>query len=57
MLNFQYGRKITMLVMAAYMAHEKKKTLDLTDSAVLKELDSYIPLIQQGKGAQVLLGA
>ena len=57
LLNFQYGRKITMLVMAAYMAHEKKSTLDLTDSAVLKELDSYIPLIQQGKGAQVLLGA
>jgi len=57
MLNFQYGRKITMLVMAAYMAHEKKTTLDLTDSAVLKELDSYVPLIQQGKGAQVLLGA
>lgn len=57
MLNFQYGRKVTMLVMAAYMAHEKKKTLDLTDPAVLKELDSYIPLIQQGKGAQVLLGA
>jgi predicted dehydrogenase len=57
MLNFQYGRKITMLVMAAYMAHEKKTTLNLTDSAVLKELDSYVPLIQQGRGAEVLLGA
>ncbi len=57
LLDFQYGRKITMLVMAAYMAHEKKATLDLTDSAVLKALDSYVPLIQQGKGSQVLLGA
>jgi predicted dehydrogenase len=57
LLDFQYGRKVTMLVMAAYMAHEKKTTLDLTDSAVLEKLESYVPLIQQGKGAQVLLGA
>jgi predicted dehydrogenase len=54
MLDFQYGRLITMLVMAAYMAHEKKKTIDLTDSAVLQTLESYVPLIQQGKGAEVL---
>ena len=57
MLDFEYGRLITMLVMSGYMAHEKKKTIDLTDSAVLTELESYIPLIQQGKGAQVLRGA
>jgi len=57
LLNFEYGRLITMLVMAAYMAHEKKKTIDLTDSTVLAELESYVPLIQQGKGAKVLLGA
>jgi len=56
LLDFEYGRLITMLIMAAYMAHEQKKVIDLTDSAVLKELDSYVPLIQQGKGAQVLLG-
>jgi hypothetical protein len=36
------------------MAHEKKMTIDLTDSAVLAELESYVPLIQQGKGAEVL---
>jgi hypothetical protein len=36
------------------MAHEKKTTIDLTDSAVLAELESYVPLIQQGKGAEVL---
>jgi hypothetical protein len=45
---------ITLLVMAGYMSHEKKKVIDLTDPKVLKELDTYIPLIQQGKGAQVL---
>lgn len=56
LLNFEYGRLITMLVMAAYMAHEKKKTIDLTDSTVLAELESYVPLIQQGKGAQILHG-
>jgi len=54
LLDFEYGRLITMLVMAGYMAHEKKKTIDLTSSAVLAELESYVPLIQQGKGAQVL---
>jgi predicted dehydrogenase len=57
MLNFKYGRQITMLVMAAYMAHEKKTTIDLTDSEVLQELENYVPLIQQGKGAKVLFGA
>jgi len=55
LLNFEYGRLITMLIMAAYMAHEKKRTIDLTDSAVLKELETYVPLIQQGKGAEVLM--
>jgi len=57
MLNFEYGRLITMLIMAAYMAHEKKRTIDLTDPKTLQKLDTYIPLIQQGKGAKVLFGA
>jgi predicted dehydrogenase len=57
LLNFEYGRMITMLIMAAYMAHEKKKTIDLTDPQTLEELENYVPLIQQGKGSQVLLGA
>ncbi|MHC4328957.1 MAG: hypothetical protein ACYSWW_12660, partial [Planctomycetota bacterium] len=56
MLDLEYGRLITMLVMAAYMSHEKKKTIDLTDPAVLEELENYVPLIQQGKGAEVLAG-
>ena len=45
-----------MLVMAAYMSHEKKKTIDLTDQAVLQELETYVPLIQQGKGTEILGG-
>jgi hypothetical protein len=40
--------------MAAYLSAERRKTIDLTDRAVQKELETYVPLIQQGKGAQVL---
>lgn len=54
LLDLEYGKLITALVMAAYMSHEKKKVIDLTDSAVLTELEDYVPLIQQGKGGQVL---
>ena len=57
LLNFEYGRMVTILIMAAYMAHEKKKTIDLTDPQTLRELENYVPLIQQGKGAKVLFGA
>ncbi len=53
-LNWEYGLQITRLVMTAYMSAEKKKVIDLTDPAVLKELETYIPLIQQGKGEKVL---
>jgi predicted dehydrogenase len=54
LLNFEYGRMITMLIMAGYMSHEKGEVIDLTDSAVMEELKTYVPLIQQGKGAEVL---
>ena len=53
-LPWSYGLEITKLVMAAYMAAERRLTLDLTDPAVQKELETYIPLIQQGRGAEVL---
>jgi predicted dehydrogenase len=56
LLDFEYGRLITMLVMAGYMAYEKKKVIDLTDSDVLQALKTYVPLVQQGKGAKVLRG-
>jgi predicted dehydrogenase len=57
MLPWSYGLEITKLVMAAYMSAEKKKVVDLTDPATLVELDAYVPLIQQGRGAEQLLGA
>jgi predicted dehydrogenase len=53
-LSWGYGLEIIRLVMAAYMADEKRQTIDLTDPAVQKELETYVPLIQQGKGAEVL---
>ena len=54
MLPWSYGLEITKLITAAYMAAETRKTVDLTDSHTLKELETYIPLIQQGRGGEVL---
>ncbi|KAA3616328.1 MAG: gfo/Idh/MocA family oxidoreductase [Calditrichaeota bacterium] len=53
-LSWEYGLEITKLIMAAYMADEKKQTIDLTDPEVQTELETYIPLIQQGRGAEIL---
>jgi predicted dehydrogenase len=53
-LPWSYGLEITKLVMAAYMAAEKQQTVDLADPAVQEELETYVPLIQQGRGAEVL---
>ncbi|MBN1507418.1 MAG: Gfo/Idh/MocA family oxidoreductase [Sedimentisphaerales bacterium] len=54
LLNLDYGKLITTLIMAAYMSHEKRRVIDLTDPRVLTDLERYVPLIQQGKGKQVL---
>jgi hypothetical protein len=54
MLPWSYGLEITRLVMAAYMSAEKKRAIDLTDPAVLQELETYVPLIQQGRGGELL---
>jgi len=54
-LPLSYGLEITRLVTAAYMAAETRKTVDLTDPNTQKELETYMPLIQQGRGAEVLL--
>lgn len=56
MLPWSYGLEITKLVMAAYMAAERKQVIDLTSPAVQQELETYVPLIQQGRGAEVLFG-
>lgn len=54
LLDWEYGLEITRLTMAAYMSAEKGCKVDLTDEATIKELETYIPLIQQGKGTEVL---
>ena len=56
LLPWSYGLEITKLVMAAYMSAEKGQTIDLTDPAVQKELEGYVPAIQQGNGADQLYG-
>jgi predicted dehydrogenase len=53
-LDWRYGLEITRLVMAAYLSAEKGEQIDLTDPAVLEQLESYVPLIQQGRGREVL---
>ena len=55
MLPWSYGLEVTRLVMASYLSAERGRTIDLTDPAVQQELESYVPLIQQGRGAEQLL--
>ena len=55
MLSWEYGLEIQRLVMASYLAAERRKTIDLTDPTVLEDLDDYVPAIQQGKGHGQLL--
>jgi len=54
MLPWSYGLEITRLVMAGYLSAEKKRVVDLTDPATQHELETYVPLIQQGRGAEQL---
>lgn len=55
MLDWAYGLEITKLCMASYLSAERKQAIDLTDPAIQKELETYVPLIAQGRGAEVLL--
>jgi predicted dehydrogenase len=54
LLDWEYGLEIVRLTMAAYLSSERRATIDLTDPATSKFLDTYIPLIQQGRGREVL---
>ena len=54
LLDWDYGLEITRLTMAAYMSAERGATVDLTDQATCDELETYVPLIQQGRGREVL---
>jgi hypothetical protein len=40
--------------MAAYMSAEQRRVIDLSDPWVEAALETYVPLIQQGRGAEVL---
>lgn len=52
-LDWRYGLAVTRLVMAAYLAAETRRTVDLTDATTQRALETYVPLIQQGRGAEV----
>ncbi len=54
MLPWSYGLEVTRLVMAAYLSAERKRVTDLTDPAIRAELEDYVPLVQQGRGSEVL---
>jgi predicted dehydrogenase len=54
MLSWEYGLEVQRLVMASYLAAERGRTIDLTDPAMQAELETYVPLIQQGRGAEQL---
>jgi predicted dehydrogenase len=54
LLDWDYGVEIVRLNLAAYLSAERKATVDLTDEATLAELETYVPLIQQGRGAEAL---
>jgi hypothetical protein len=55
MLDWDYGVEIVRLTMAAYMAAEEGRVVDLTDAATNDRLEDFVPLIQQGKGRETLL--
>jgi predicted dehydrogenase len=54
LLPLSYGLEITRLCMAAYMSAERKRTIDLTDPKIQQELETFVPLVQQGRGAEIL---
>jgi len=54
-LNWEYGLEITRLVQAAYLSAETKRHVDLTDPGTQEKLRSFVPLVAQGKGAEMLL--
>lgn len=53
-LNWSHGVEIVRLVMACYLSHERGSTIDLLDPITCAELESYVPAIQRGAGAEVL---
>ncbi len=56
LLDFDYGLEIVRLTMAAYLSAEEGRVVDLADPATQARLETYVPLIQQGRGGPQLLG-
>ena len=54
LLDWHYGAEIVRLTMAAYLSAERRATVDLTDPETQRYLETYVPLIQQGRGREVL---
>jgi predicted dehydrogenase len=54
LLDWEYGLQIVRLNAAAYLSAERKAVIDLIDPKTIEELERYVPLIQQGRGREVL---
>lgn len=54
LLNWEYGLQITRLCQAGYLSAETGKTIDLTNPATDKALETYVSLIAQGKAQEQL---
>ncbi len=54
LLDFEYGLEIVRLTMAAYLSAEEGRVVDLSDPDTRARLADYVPLVQQGRGAEVL---
>ena len=54
LLDWDYGLEVVRLTLAAYLSAERGAVVDLCDPATARELETYVPLIQQGRGAEVL---
>ena len=54
LLDWEYGLEIVRLTMASYLSAERGSVVDLTDKATCDELETYVPLIQQGRGLETL---
>lgn len=55
LLDWNYGYEIVRLTMAAYLSAEEGRRVDLADAATERRLATYVPKIQQGRGAEQLL--
>ena len=55
LLDARFARDVVRLLMAGYLSAERGEVVSLESELMLEELETYIPLIQQGKGSKVLL--